>query len=143
MNETIQQQVLGKQIWAVKIALLSLEWDDYFRPQFYIDGGRQFYLMSYILNKEGIPVIACGSNIPKLNIPDVEKKIQLEIGNHLSIYLSYGQVIVATDFDYKIIGNQSYHMDPPGFLGELDMHFIDNEKQVKQAIDEFFAKRFI
>lgn len=143
MSQTIQQQVLGKQIWAVKIALLSLEWDDYFRTQFYVDGGNQFYLFSYILNKEGIPIIACGSNISKLNIPEVEKKVQLEIGNHLSIYLSYGKIIVATDFDYKIIGNQNYHMDPPGFLGELDMNFIDNEKQVKQVIDEFFAKKFI
>lgn len=140
MNPTIQEQVLGKQIWGVKKALLLLEWDDFFREHFYIDSNKHIYFFSYILNKEGIPIVACGSNVIKLNISDIEKKVQDEIGNHLSIYLSYGKIVVATISDYKVITNQVFHMEPPGFLGELDMHFIDNQVQVKVMINEFFGK---
>jgi hypothetical protein len=143
MSQTIQEQVLGKQIWATKNTLLSLDWDDFYREPFYVDSGKSIYQFSYILNKEGIPIVACGSNIFKMNIPELERKVQNEIGNHLSIYLSYGKIIVATALDYKVITNQVYHNEPPGFLGELDMHGVSNQGQVAEILSEFYNKEII
>lgn len=143
MSQTIQEQVLGKQIWATKIALLSLDWDDFYREPFYIDSGKSIYQFSYILNKEGIPIVACGSNIFKFRILELERKVQNEIGNHLSIYLSYGKIIVATVFDYKVITNQVFHMEPPGFLGELDVHGVNNREEIERILCEFYGKETV